>query len=167
MHPCRRAAGDGDVEVFRVAGYLENRTRGAPTPGSDGGIVRGHIAPVLVIRPRERDRAHAAGSKLRELEVEPDAVFVSGTGVHRLPEGEGGGAVGRLVGVDQKGVEGVVAAVDLGAAGLDDAVGRLTDLVRHHPGTDGAGKAKIFEAAVRQDGIDARRGCCCGCCRRD
>ena len=136
-----------------------------PHPSSYGIVVTGHTERIRrVAWILELDRTHAAGTDWRELVVQLDGIIRSGAGVHRLLQGEGGDAVGRRIWLDQRGIEGVETAAGIGAPGLDDAVGRLTDLTVHDPRAEV--EARKFEATVPDDGTAACWGCCCGRCWR-
>ena len=154
MHPRYRPAAHYDVDIFRIRVCLEIRGQGMPPPGSYGVVVAGYAARVRgEARVMEPDRTHVARVVVGKLVVQLDGIVRSGTSVHRLLQGEGGDAVGGLVGLDQGGVECVEAAAGVGTAGLDDAVGGLTDLTVDDPVANI--EARVFEASVPEDGTAA------------
>ena len=125
-----------------------------PPPGRDGVVVAGDAARVRgEARVLEPDRTHVARVVGGELVVQLDGVVGSGARVHGLLQGEGGDAVGGLVGLDEGGVEGVEAAARVGASRLDDAGGGLTDLTGYDPVAQV--DAGVFEASVPDDGTAA------------
>lgn len=106
-----------------------------------------------------RERTFSTGIHVCEIVIRRDGIVCPSTGVQRLCQGPGDGAIAVWRGWQiQICRVSIIAAADVGASWGNDAVSTLTDRTCCDPGREGT----ALETTVLDDGTTA---IACGCCR--